>query len=253
MGRRHFHNVRIRNNNKTSLSPSDPRQKEYRLLTNQVAGFLHRSSGLREYLWDAFRAEKVVLHDPPLRELIIDLVEQAETKPFLWLKGVVRAVHVQMEYVSFDLLKMPQDNEIIGEFFIDLIEQALDRLVEYPQLPFDLIRSCLSTYRENNYTYHYKIGERTIPGTKLKGRIDGSLSCLSHTRTLTISYRGKELYSTEYLQIDEIPSLFYRFFSSFSFEDGVLEIQRLTPRCAEYYLDLTRCTEIDPAYYQSGR
>lgn len=240
MSRKHFHDIWLNTRKNFFLESGHPDYDEYRRLNSVVVETLSRTTGLREYLFDAFRKQKHVMNDPRITQLGIYLVENPDREPILWLKGERRDIYVDLRYDPVWMDEIPWDNKVYGELFIGWITKALSKLSAYPHFPSQLVEDALRSYRSADYTYKFEIGERTIPGTKLKGRLDGSMSCLYNIRTLTVSYRGKELFKKEVTKKDTIDVNFYRFFSRFWMEDDILFVQGLAPGDDDSEIDLRK-------------
>lgn len=197
---------------------------------------MFRARGLLDYFEDAFRELHVRLEPIDVKHLTISLRDKPEPEPLIDSNNSVLAVQVGCGISR--IVAVPCENSRLGEFFIDLVEEALEKLNGFVELPAELFRNVLSKYRENNYTYHFKLGERMLPGTKVKGRIDVALACDGLRRKLTLSYRGKELSTHDLIGEDQIPVHFYRFFSRFHMDGNVLTVDRASPTGEDTHIDL---------------
>ena len=245
MTRRHFHQIRFEDGKLyPPLALKHPDHHEQRRIIRAVGQNLYRFASLWWLLDAAFREAKVNIRGPEIRELIIYLKDHPNPAPELWLKGEVRAIMVDIGYDTSLLADIPLDNRLLGEMFISWIEEALAKLTGYPQIPFDLIRSVLAAYRAADYTYAYKIGERTIPGTRLKGRLDGTMNCVEHVSTLTVSYRGKELFRRETYRTDELWLQTFKHFSRLSINGSTLQVQSPSVHAPDTLIDLSEYPEV---------
>lgn len=222
MAKRHFKEVSFQSGKRTALSYSDARYHEFNAKGDVVERNLKRARPLLWHIAAVLRQEKIALHDPQITELIIYLTEEPKPEPWLWLKGDVRAVYVEICYDLFDLEKLPDDNKLFGELFIGWIEEAIERLGDYPQIPTDLIQAACQTYRNLDYSYSFKVGERMIPGTKIKGCVGVISSCVSTDRYLTLLYRNKEMYQMKISVGDGGDMISARAFHGFELENDRL-------------------------------
>jgi len=245
MTRRHFHQISFEDGKLYPQLPlNHPEYHKQRNLISEVMGTLNRYTSLWWLFDTAFREAKVFIKDPEIRELIIYLKDNPDSEPKLWLKGDVRAIMVDVGYDTSKLADIQTDNKLLGELFIGWIEEALSKLSAYPQIPCDLIRTVMTAWREDDYTYRYEIGERTIPGTKLKGRLARTLNCVEPVSTLTLLYRGKALFHKETYHLADISRRTYKHFAKLSLEGAVLRVHNPRPHATDTLIDLAEYPEV---------
>jgi hypothetical protein len=163
---------------------------------------VRRVDGLLAYIALELRSVKVVTVDPRITELHINLTNEPRKDPEYYRKGERWDLNVDLYCPVAEIFVVPPDNPSLGEFFIKLIERGLEQASDYSELPRNVILAACARFRKSAYTYPYVIGEETISGTKLKGRLQAKASCVSTDRIFTALYRGKPLFQTEISGVD---------------------------------------------------
>lgn len=115
------------------------------------------------------------------------------------------SLFADVAYDPVEFSDLPDDHRVIGEAWLECIEEGLGILSKYPDYPVEVVRTACNTFRENDYTLKlFSPKPTTITGTKLKGRIDTYIDAISLRRDLTVAYRGKELLTKTISRFDRI-------------------------------------------------
>lgn len=136
-----------------------------------------------------------------IKHSTISLAQSPRKALDIWMDSHLIA---DVAYDPKKFFELPNDKKLIGEAWIDCIEEGLKTLSKYPNYPSKIILAACDTFRENDYTLMLFSRTATINGTKLKGRIDTYIDAISLRRDLTVSYRGKELFTKTISQFDRI-------------------------------------------------
>lgn len=167
-------------------------ERRKRILENKT-----RFSPLTLTIKDALKRSKIMT-DPPLTQA--DWRLSANPAP----KAVYQPpsfIFVDLPYDPMDLEHLVVDRVGIGQMALDFVEQALSKIAAAPELrkffPFDVIREACETFEQRGYIYPFKVAEKMIPGTTVKGRIDLELSGEGTKRIFSASHRGKPLMQKE--------------------------------------------------------
>ena len=236
MARKHLHSVSIRCTSSELKAYDVPygHQKavEYRKRFLAPHDMVERARCLLAYIGNALRDAKVVTTSPKITELHINLTNTPSEQPEYYRRGERWDLIVDVDCSALAIVELPMDHKILGEFFIDVVKQGLEKMSDYSELPFSIISEACERFRATDYKFPYKIGEGTIDGTKVKGRLDAVASCVSTERFFSAAYRGKELFRTQVLGSD-IPNLgLGGSYNGFEWADDVITIKR------SYWLEL---------------
>lgn len=187
-----------------------------------------RFSPLVLRIHDALKKAKTVVGEPPTP--VVFWVLSKEPKPEPYFKPAPY-LYVDVNYEAKRLLTLENNKKTIGELGIALVEEALSKLESITGFPVKVIQDACDAFRKNDYTYSLKCGEATIPGTKIKGRIDLELTGAGTTRIFSASYRKKLLIRQ---QISEIswPELAI----SSRFDGFTLDAEAILIRANPYYI-----------------
>lgn len=147
---------------------------------------------------DALQKAKPVVGEPPTP--VVFWVLSKEPKPEPYFKPAPY-LYVDVNYEAKRLLTLEKNKKTIGELGIALVEEALSKLGRISGFPVKVIQDACDAFRENDYAYSLKCGEVTIPGTKIKGRIDLEVTGAGATRIFSASYRKKLLIRHEISEI----------------------------------------------------
>ncbi|MEP5760724.1 MAG: hypothetical protein ABJ327_15720 [Litoreibacter sp.] len=156
-------------------------------------------------VYDTLRREKVSL-DPHIALTyfhLTDIPRDEAVYEHLTLiqgRGPGPELYVDVDYHPMKLLDLPYDAEAVGELAISFITQGLQKLETYEGFPHALIHEAISDFRKARYRDEWKVTDKTIQGTKMKGRVDAIVSASQTVCTLTVSYRGKRLFEREIMK-----------------------------------------------------
>ncbi|WP_322889723.1 MULTISPECIES: hypothetical protein [unclassified Yoonia] len=223
MPRKHFHSVRIEVI--SSMFDAYMVGPDYSNHSAKRERFLEphkkvlRARGLLGYISLALMSAKVVTVDPRITELHINLTNDPRKEPEYYRKGERWDLIVDIYCPVAEILAVPLDDQSLGEFFIKLIERALSQAVDYSELPRDVILAGCERFRKSAYIYPYIIGEETIKGTKLKGRLQAKAGCVSTDRIFMALYRGKPIFQTEMSGVDGADFGLRTQFGGFTWQD----------------------------------
>ena len=235
MPREHFHSVRIAVI--SSEFDTDVVDSGYSNHTEKRKLFLEphnkvlRARGLLGYISLALMQAKVVTVDPRVTELHINLTNDPRKEPEYYRKGERWDLIIDVYCPVAEILAVPLDDQSMGEFFIKLIERALLQAVDYSELPRDVILAGCERFRKSAYIYPYIIGEETIKGTKLKGRLQAKAGCVSTHRIFTALYRGKPVFQTEMSGVDGADFSLRTQFGGFRWQDDEIIVD--VPYCLQ--------------------
>ena len=174
---------------------------------------------------DVLRAEKISTN-PPLTiadwRLSANPTPRAEYQPPSFIL-------VDVPYDPMELEHLKADRVGIGQMAVDFVDQALAKIAASPDLkkffPFDVIRRACALFEERGYIYPFKVTEKMIPGTKVKGRIDIELSAEGTQRIFSASYRGKPLMRQVFRTLPTPDLAVAGQFHGFSLYDGKIVIE----------------------------
>ncbi|MEP5757720.1 MAG: hypothetical protein ABJ327_00085 [Litoreibacter sp.] len=231
-------------------------EEGYRADLNRIRAIereAYRITPLNHYIHDALRKSKPVFGNPP--SPCTFWVFSKAPKPEPYFDPAPPYLYVDVDFAPEDLFTLGKDKKVIGELFIDLVEEALSKLKSIPGFPVDVIREGCEQFRKNDYTSSWKFGEKTIPGTKIKGRIDMEVTGAGTKRIFTLSYGRKTLIKQKISEIDRPDVTRGRLFDDLVLDgDKILvkpknwswELQELGPK--SYYknakIDLTDYPEV---------
>lgn len=203
MPRKHFHTVDIivgSSGTDFHVGGSDFAEKRRNFLEPHKK--VLRARGLLAYVSLALMSAKVVTSDPRITELHINLTGNPRQEPEYYRKGDRWDLIVDVSCSVDEIMNVPLKDESLGEFFIELIERAFLQVAEYSELPRDIVMAGCRRFRQAGYVYPYTIGEETIRGTRLKGRLQARAGCVSTKRIFTALSRGEPLLEVEIPSID---------------------------------------------------
>ena len=229
MARKHFHSIDI---NCTSSELSDEnvsfshpeyvaRRKRFLAPHDMVL----RARCLLGFIDNALRDAKVTTTSPKITELRINLTNVPREQPDYYRGGERWDLNVDVACSATSLVKLPMDHKILGEFFIDIVEQGLEKASEYPELPRDIINEACTRFRANDYKFPYKIGEGKIEGTAVKGRLQAVASCVSTERYFSAAYRGKDLFRTQISGTDTSNLGLRTLYNGFAWADDIITVK----------------------------
>lgn len=165
----------------------------------------------------------------------VRLAKDANEGMEIWMEANVIA---NIAYDPMTLIELPNDYRLIGETWLNIIEQGLAILSEYPNFPADVIRAACETFRENDYTLKlFSPKPTTITGTKLKGRVDTYIDAVSLRRDLTVSYLGQELLTKTISHFDRIDVANSAEHHSIELVDRTLTFHPLSQEDYEWWLE----------------
>lgn len=162
--------------------------------------------------------------------------------------------------IWIDILQNPREflaleatNEVFGELGIRIVNEAADKLLNLTTLPNEdldavssLLKEASEEFRAQGYVTHFCAANRTIPNTKLKGRIDVYMDAEKTVRTITILYRGKELFTREIGRVAFIDNLFAVEFYDFSLSGSVLTFHSQEPDYLEWLRKSPKKIDLEP-------
>lgn len=193
-------------------------------VSNQL-GTIHQSMFTPLHFWidSALKSSKPCFGDPPVENLEIELSHDPAESPYFFGLPETYLV-VQIAYDPRNLFDLEKDQKIVGELSIDFIERALEKLKDWPNFPFQDIRDACAQFRASNYAFPIRAGEKMIPGTRIKGRVNVEISCVGAIRYLTLLYRNKPLYQTIISQSDNNNPARAQVFAGFELNDNMLTV-----------------------------
>ncbi|MEP5762691.1 MAG: hypothetical protein ABJ327_25905 [Litoreibacter sp.] len=127
---------------------------------------------------------------------------------------------VDVDYHPLKLLDQPYDAEFVGEPANSFLLEGPKKLESYEGFPHALIHEVSSDFRERDYKDLRKVAEKTVPGTKMKGRIDVSASAEKTVSILTVYHRGRELFQREVWEQEGAHVIDAMLINNFSLQDG---------------------------------
>lgn len=149
--------------------------------------------------------------------------------------------------VGFDphaLLDLPDDPINAGQLLLDLTEKGLRKLEAWAGFPSTPISAACDRFREHGHAYRFRVGEKIIPGTRVKGRISAAVTCLSTTKHLTLLYRNKACCTLKLSESEQPDMAASRVFSGFD-----LDGDRLTALVGPVLMELRG----EPLYANGAR
>lgn len=182
-------------------------------------------------LLEILMREKVAL-DPHIALTYFHLTDIPRDKPFyehltlIQGQGPGPQLWVDVDYHPMQLLDLPYDAEGVGELAIALITEGLKKLDTYEGFPHALVHEAISDFRKTEYKQLFKVVDKTIPGTNLKGRIDSAASAEKTVCTLSVSYRGTPLFQRVIWEKQGADIDAARLSNNFRFQDGKLLVFR---------------------------
>lgn len=156
-------------------------------------------------IYNILRREKVGL-DPHIALTYFHLTDIPRDLPIYEHLSLIQGrgpgpqLCVDVDYHPMKLLELPYDSEAVGELAISLVTEGLQKLEIYDGFPHALIHEAISDFRSARYRDEWKVADKTIQGTKMRARVDASVSAANTVCTLTVSYRGKPLFEREILE-----------------------------------------------------
>lgn len=226
MPRKHFHTIDIavgetERKRTAGEGPVIGRHDWFMAPHNMV---LH-ARGLRAWISVALMQAKVETFDPRVTQLNITLTDTPRDLPEYYRKGERWDLMVDLPSTAQDVADLPMDNALRGEFFIGVVERAMEKAADYIELPRDVVAQGCAVFRKRNYTYPYDIGESIIDGTKVNGRLRARASCIGTTRHFSAHYRRKLLFEAEIPGVAETHLDLRRSFGGFVWKDDVIIVK----------------------------
>ncbi|MEP5761302.1 MAG: hypothetical protein ABJ327_18695 [Litoreibacter sp.] len=102
----------------------------------------------------------------------------------------------------------------------------MGKLESYEGFPHELAQEAISDFRKTEYRQLFKVVEKTIPGTKLKGRVDSAVSAEKTVCNLSVSYRGTPMFERQIWEEQGARIVYARQSNNFRFQDGKLLVFR---------------------------
>lgn len=201
-----------------------------------------RALPLRNFLFQGLRKERRILADG-VRDIIIRLTNQPSPEPKIFKNADTKILYIDVDYDPNKLFDLPNKNKVFGPLYASLLRTAVSQVQHIEDLPFSVINDAIATYEEEGFCYRFKVGEKIIAGTKLKGTVRAELSCERLLRTLTLSYRGKALLETVITDQEEIP-VYYNRLPDFVINDRTLWIGSIITNTEVAKVDLSQNTKI---------
>jgi hypothetical protein len=180
-----------------------------------------RTVVLDAYISEALRTAKVTVGNPPIEYARVVLSAEDRPAPYF---DPPPFLHVDVPINPLALLDLPRDREVRGEFHIRIFEEALARLEGIAGFPTQVIREACAQFRASDYSLRFRAGERMIPGTGIKGRVDVAVSAAGTIRYLTVLHRGQTLFRTAIAESDETELTFSRHFAGFARNGTVVRV-----------------------------
>jgi len=177
---------------------------------------------LRNFISTRLRKERRVLANG-VRDIIICFTNKPRPEPEIFKNSDTTILYIDIDYDPNQFFDLTNKNEVFGPLYARLVREALKKVRHIDDFPFETINDALVAYEKSGYCYEYKVGERMIPGTKLKGTMHAELSCEHLLRKLVISYRGKKLLERVIAIQERIP-VYYTHFPGFRLEGHTLLI-----------------------------
>lgn len=189
---------------------------------DDFTGALFCALPLRNYVEQYLRRKRRVLANGA-RDICICLTDKPRAESEIFKNSDTTILYIDIDYDPNQLFDLDHKNEVFGPLYARLVRDALEKVQHIGDLPFETITEAIAAYEESGYCFKYKVGERMIPGTKLKGTIHAELSCEHLLRRLVISYRGKRLLERVIAIQENIP-IYYTHFPGFRLEGHTLFI-----------------------------
>lgn len=211
-----------------SLFPTDENGrplKEYWEITSRLGG-AERAVFEAMSLWlsNELRAAKRQFFDPPITWSVIKPSHDPKPVPYTFGTGRDRILITDVDFDIMKLLDLPKDHEAIGRMILGLLNEALEKLQKVEEFPCDIIRQAGEKFKEAGYGFPFKVGRKTIPGTRIVGDVTAFITPLSTARYLKLSYRKKPLYQMRISEREGAHAMAARVFSGFEREGEQLKV-----------------------------
>lgn len=178
---------------------------------------------LSSHVHDALRKAKRPIGELPLRDVCVFL--SAEPRPEPEADHRHGRLEVDIARDPRALLSLGTDNATVGEWVIETADLALNRLKAWDsRFPSDVVREGIEAFRTGGYAFSFRAGERMIPGTQVKGRLNVVVSCLDTRRYFTALYRNKPLFRVEVPGIDRPDVQTSNHFPGVELDHGIITI-----------------------------
>lgn len=205
-------------------SPNGPFTDEGRALASQLTTEIRRFAVLSTYIERELRKTKATVGLPPASVVVVSLESDAEPQA-VRSDPPAETIELNFPYDPFDLLSVPKDRETLGGFHLGIARQTASYLRRIDGFPEGAWMEGCASYEENGFAIWLKAGERTVPGTRLKGQVAVEVAPDRTARWLILSHRGTTLARIELHSRPEGPDFATsKFFRGFELEGSILKL-----------------------------
>lgn len=162
--------------------------------------------------------KKIAFGDPAINSFTLFLTEAPESG--FRINGTAFLVDVTWE-PNVELYK-EGNNEFFGHLVCNKFREAIDKASEYEQFPSGEFYKALENYESKDYDLLLGHSKLSVSGAKIKLEILQFLNCVSTTRKLRVTHRGKTLLEVDAGHTETIRTVVAMDQPEAVYRDGVL-------------------------------